>query len=212
MSHIPPQIPDKGSADVFVLSCIDPRFSSYLTFFLEHQRNLQHYYDQFSLAGSSLGYLQAKVEPPPDLPVLQFLHWDQALLDHVQLGISLHNVTELWCFDHMDCGAYKAFTRDYPVDDDRNVHINNMIAFHDDIARISFTAFGGIGTRTLKVKCFLMDFDGSIELVAGASDSGGIAIEWENDTNVWKYATFGLLFSIFLLFISTNFYNSSSRK
>ena len=58
-------------------------------------------YDQFILAGSSLGFTQNK-----------FPHWSQALMDHLGIGIALHEPREVMFIDHIDCGAYQKFYPD----------------------------------------------------------------------------------------------------
>jgi hypothetical protein len=55
-------------------------------------------YDQFVLAGGSLGLTQTK-----------YPHWGDSLLDHMHIGKDLHHFREIIFIDHKDCGAYKMF-------------------------------------------------------------------------------------------------------
>jgi carbonic anhydrase len=104
----PYQNPNKKGASVFVLSCIDPRFADNLAWYLTHNSNLHDDFDLFCLAGASLGGLQSK--------------WQSALFDHIQLGIDLHNIKEIWVVDHLDCGMYKETLK---LKSDKTVDIHN---------------------------------------------------------------------------------------
>ena len=82
-----------GHASVFALTCIDPRFGDDVVNFLENS-GLHENYDIFTLAGASLGAEQKG--------------WQKTFFDTLDLGIKLHGIHEVWCFDHMDCGMYQA--------------------------------------------------------------------------------------------------------
>jgi hypothetical protein len=58
-------------------------------------------YDQFILAGASLGFTQTK-----------FPYWGDTLIDHMGIGKELHHFREIIFIDHMDCGAYRKFYPD----------------------------------------------------------------------------------------------------
>jgi len=88
---------NRKGAKVLVLSCIDPRFTERLAYHLIHNKQVHADYDLFTLAGASLGVIQH------DYP-----NWKPTFLDHVKLAIALHDIKEIWCFDHLDCGMYKA--------------------------------------------------------------------------------------------------------
>lgn len=105
----------KNGASVLVLGCIDPRFANSLAWYLTHSQELHMDYDLFTLAGASLGVLQDKYHT-----------WGEAFMDHIQLAIDLHNIEEVWCFDHLDCGMYKA-TLDLKTDMDNKIHIEKMM-------------------------------------------------------------------------------------
>jgi carbonic anhydrase len=101
----------RGKASVFVITCIDPRYNYDVTHFLEKQKKLHKDYDLFVLAGASVG--------------AQKKEWRDTFFDNLALGIKLHGIKEVWCFDHLDCGMYKA-TFNLKTDLDPEIHIQCM--------------------------------------------------------------------------------------
>ena len=136
----PTQDPNKKGASVLVLSCIDPRFSDNLAWFLIHDKKLHDDYDLVCLAGASLGVLQT-----------DFPSWRQTFIDHVHLAVSLHHIEEIWVFDHLDCGMYKA-TYDLESDLDPAIHVSTM----DDLKAVLAEDF-----PSLAFKGFILDKDGT---------------------------------------------------
>jgi len=106
-----------GGASVLVLGCIDPRYANSLAWYLTHTQDLKGDYDLFTLAGASVGVLQN-----------EFPHWGQTFHDHVGLAIALHDIQEIWVFDHMDCGAYKKLVLGglEKPDTDEKIHIEKL--------------------------------------------------------------------------------------
>jgi len=92
---MPPTILE-SSAKVFVLACIDPRFTTHLQEHLIIDKELHGDYDMFSLAGCELG-------------AIKDTKWRKTLFEHIQLAIDLHGINRVYCYSHLDCGAYKAF-------------------------------------------------------------------------------------------------------
>jgi carbonic anhydrase len=72
--------------------------------------------------------------------------------DHVGLALALHNITEVWCFDHMDCGMYKA-TLNLKTDEDHSLHVKKMTELKKLIAAKH---------PELKFKGFIIEKSGSI--------------------------------------------------
>ena len=105
---------NRKGAKVLVLSCIDPRFTERLAHFLLHDKEVHADYDLVALAGASLGVLQN------DYPC-----WRPMFLDHVKLALALHDIKEVWCFDHLDCGMYKA-TLGLETDLDPAIHKDHL--------------------------------------------------------------------------------------
>lgn len=99
--------------NVLLLSCIDLRLNDNITHFMDHD-NLTNRYDQFILAGTSVGGLMGTARDPNDpedhlqrLP--EYEHWHKALTDHIDLAIKLHDIRDIYIIEHRNCGAYKAF-------------------------------------------------------------------------------------------------------
>jgi len=136
--------PDKKGASVLVLGCIDPRFANALAWHLSHSEELHMDYDLFTLAGASLGVLQET-----------YPHWSIAFEDHVDLAIQLHDIQEIWAFDHMDCGMYKA-TLDLEVDDDEAIHVEKL----EELKVFLNARYPALGFRG-----HIMDLDSSIKRV-----------------------------------------------
>jgi hypothetical protein len=67
------------TAKGFIVSCMDFRLLDDIVKFM-NQKGLNKNYDQFILAGASLGLTQNK-----------FPHWGNSLLDHMNIGESLHH-------------------------------------------------------------------------------------------------------------------------
>ena len=102
---------------IVVLSCIDPRFVEKLSDYLQDDRGLDEY-DLIVLAGASLGAEQDA--------------WKKMFYDHMDLAIKLHKVTELWVFDHMDCGMYEKVFK-IKRDDDKHRHYEELCKLKEQI-------------------------------------------------------------------------------
>jgi carbonic anhydrase len=135
---------DKNGASVMVLGCIDPRFANALAWHLTHSEELHMDYDLFVLAGAALGVMQT-----------QYPQWRQSFEDHIGLAIKLHNIKEIWVYDHMDCGMYKA-TLNLKDDKDFSVHEQKIMELKTYLAG-SHPELGFRG--------HIMDLDGSITRV-----------------------------------------------
>lgn len=107
------------SAEALILSCIDYRFVTPMTEYL-NSGTLFNRYDISVLAGASLGYNQTK-----------FKCWGETFIDFLELATELHHIRQVIVFDHMDCGAYKLF---YPYaadnpEKEKRLHIENINQF-----------------------------------------------------------------------------------
>jgi len=184
--------PSSSGAKVLVLGCIDPRFSQTLSSFLINYKEVQFVYDLFILAGSSLGVNQSYNingalrgyntigdAYPNSLLSRQAIglvgpvgeNWGPVFFDHLKLAIQLHGVTEVWVFDHLDCGAYKNIklaSGGLPAatDNDPAQHI-------PEIQKLE----GLISSRysSLGFKGFIMDTNGLITKVA--DNKNGIVLD-----------------------------------
>ena len=134
----PYQNPNKKGASVFVLACIDPRFADNLAWYLTHNAKLHDDFDLFCLAGASLGGLQGK--------------WQAALFDHIQLGIDLHQIKEIWVVDHLDCGMYEETLK---LKSDKDIHVHNEKL--NEIKKVLKEQF-----PSLKFRGYVIDMNGTM--------------------------------------------------
>ena len=129
----------KGKASAFVLGCIDPRYAYDVAFFLQHKKELHQDYDLFTLPGASLGADQKGLK--------------KTFFDVLKLGLDLHGIKEVWCFDHLDCGMYKA-TFNLKTDMDPKIHIKCMDKLKKEIKK---------KYPQLKFREFIVDAKGHIK-------------------------------------------------
>ena len=170
-------IPPSTGAKVLVLGCIDPRFSAMLSSFLVNYKDVQFIYDLFILAGASLGANQsyliypslrdatitgnypAGISSPPNY---LGVNWGPAFFDHLNIAISVHQITEVWVFDHLDCGAYKII-KALATDLDPSEHTPELIKLQGYIKTTQPALF---------YKGFIMDTNGGITKVV--DDGNGV--------------------------------------
>jgi len=132
----------ENTANAIVLSCIDFRFVNDEIYFLnnDHKNN----FNQFSLAGASLGYNQTT-----------FPEWRVTFDKHVELSKQLHDIDKIVVIDHMDCGAYRILydNEEMTKDEEYELHIKNLNKFKT-IASKKFPS--------LKISTYLIEIDGSV--------------------------------------------------
>lgn len=131
------------TANAMVLSCIDFRFINDKIYFLN--KDYKNSFNQFSLAGASLGYNQNT-----------FPEWGITFDKHVELSKQLHDINEIMVIDHMDCGAYRILydNKEMTKDEEYELHVKNLNKFKT-IASKKFPS--------LKISTFLIDLDGSVK-------------------------------------------------
>jgi len=131
------------TAKAMVLSCIDFRFINDEIYFLN--KDHKNSFNQFSLAGASLGYNQTT-----------FPEWGVTFDKHVELSKQLHDINEIMVIDHMDCGAYRILydNKEMTKDEEYELHAKNLNKFKT-IASKKFPS--------LKISTFLIDTDGSVK-------------------------------------------------
>jgi hypothetical protein len=81
--------------------------------------------------------------------------WTKTFFDNLDLGLKLHGITEVWCFDHLDCGMYKA-TFGLDKDLDPKIHIDCMEKLKKLIKKKH---------PELKFRSFLIDSQGHVSSV-----------------------------------------------
>ena len=131
------------TAIAIVITCIDFRLIDDAVLFF-NSIGLNNNYDEFILAGASLGYNQTL-----------YSAWTETLDKHIELSKQLHNISEVIVLDHMKCGAYKLFYNLESIDRAKEIamHKDNFIVFTQTINR---------KYPTLKVSTYLMDLDGKL--------------------------------------------------
>jgi carbonic anhydrase len=187
--------PPTSDAKVLVLGCIDPRFNAALSAFLVDYKEVQFIYDLFILAGASLGVNQSyntngtlranattgtaypnnSIAPNPGRSGVGPLgrHWGPTFFDHLSIARLLHNITQVWVFDHLDCGAYKLIKLNngqtplvLPPDNDIQPHIAEIEKLRNRInTYTSTTDYLNNPPTTLGFKGFVMDMTGNIKKV-----------------------------------------------
>lgn len=183
-----------SGAKVLVLGCIDPRYSAVMTSFLNDYEDVQFIYDLFILAGASIGANQSYTTFPTvrasgagasypnniladgtaGIGNLGQL-WGPTFFDHLSVARALHQITEVWVFDHLDCGAYKAIlSGDLAASDDLiEPHITEIAKLQSSIN--TFTPSDGLNPPySLSFKGFVINKTGTILSVI--NDNTGVNI------------------------------------
>lgn len=178
IGQAPPAIPSTSDAHVLVLSCIDPRFTEYLAWFMEYEKKVYSVYDHFSLAGASLGVNQARSPTPT------YAHWNSVFMDHVKLGLQLHTIDEVWVIEHLDCGAYKqikSLTKDDQIQPHKT-EMENLQTYLKTYTSSPSTYDERI--QNLAFKGFVISKEGAIYKVI--DDGEGVELMWkEESTRNW---------------------------
>ena len=131
-------------AKAFLITCMDFRLFNDTNRILK-ERGYNVNYDQFVLAGVSLGLVQQK-----------FPGWGKSVLDHIGISIKLHQINKVILLDHLDCGAYKTFCPDLKKEDDYNEHKKNLKLAKEMINE----AFPSI-----TVKTWILHLDGQLDRI-----------------------------------------------
>ena len=100
-------------------------------------------YDQFILAGSSLGYNNILSGSE---------HWIKVANQHIDIAINLHDIEQIILIDHFDCGAYKI-----AYGSDR--YKQNSLKFHTDNLNKAEKKLNTLYPN-LSIKKFLISADG----------------------------------------------------
>lgn len=139
-----------------VITCIDYRLIDDAVYYMNEKGYIDNY-DEFILAGSSLGYNTS-------LNSLNYSGWDKVLENHIDIAYSLHKIKEIIVIDHIDCGAYKAqlnngenFLSSY---DELIKHVENLNIFRNRIN----TKYVKDGLPKYDVKLWLMRLDGTVDI------------------------------------------------
>jgi carbonic anhydrase len=145
--------------NVLLISCMDLRLLDDIVRFMDRD-NLTNRYDQFILAGASLG-------------PAKFDHWCEVLFEHLDAARKLHNVKDVYILEHRNCGAYREFLGEEEgsfTDSEEHQHREREI--HQQYAQRLAKRILEHSDRKgydLQVRCFLMDLRGNVELLDSAT-------------------------------------------
>jgi hypothetical protein len=144
-----PNNPNADTAKTCLINCIDFRLLDYETFLLDSSGYLYNF-DEFILAGASLGYNGVNGYYP---------QWQNCCNDHINLSHKLHKISEITIIDHMGCGAYKLqYTpEELEGDGEYNLHIKNLNKAELTIKR-NFPFI-------IKVNKYIMDLNGKSTII-----------------------------------------------
>lgn len=133
------------NAKAFLVTCMDFRLFNDTNKHLK-SKGYDVNYDQFVLAGVSLGFLQ-KTYPS----------WGKALLDHIGISIKLHHISKIILLDHMDCGAYKTFRPGIKSkEEEYEEHKKNLVLASEELKK-SFP--------NLIVRTWILHLDGKLDCI-----------------------------------------------
>jgi len=106
------------NAKAIALTCIDFRLIDDTVCQMNKFGYLNDY-DQFILAGSSLGYNNVNKVGTDN--------WTKVFNEHINIAKSLHNIEQIILIDHLDCGAYKlAYGKDKYEKNAEKLHTENL--------------------------------------------------------------------------------------
>ncbi|MXN89888.1 hypothetical protein GR160_01495 [Flavobacterium sp. Sd200] len=172
---------------VLLISCIDLRLMDNIVRFMDHD-NLTNRYDQFILAGTSIGAFVADGTDTDLEHIPAYSAWLTTLKQHIDLAIQLHEIRDIYILEHRNCGAYKNFIKDnkgdfdadgVAVDAEFNSHLKYAVQLKDVILkyvkesgeRVALSEVAGVKKHAAKyaeefnVHSFLMDLKGNVELL-----------------------------------------------
>jgi len=109
--------PEQKTCEQFCLSCIDFRFVNDVSSYQSVKGKVNNY-DQFILAGASLGYNG----------ISGYENWILCCDQHINISREIHDITEVCLFDHLECGAYRlVYTPEQLAGDGAfKLHVENL--------------------------------------------------------------------------------------
>merc|ERR1712141_573504 len=90
-------------AEVFLISCMDFRLLDDIVRAMDGL-GYNNNYDQFIVAGSSLGVIQDK-----------YPNWGKTCIDHMEIAVNLHKFGKVMVIDHEDCVLSKSSSQSWLV-------------------------------------------------------------------------------------------------
>ncbi|WP_221390875.1 hypothetical protein [Dyadobacter sp. NIV53] len=173
--------------NVLLISCMDLRLLDNIVHFMEHE-NLTNRYDQYVMAGASIGALFETAEPEDDLKNnSKYYGWKNGLLNHIDIAIDLHDIRDIYIMEHQNCGAYRAFFKDDLGDYDiqgaekelidhskYSLRLSDLLQAYFPVRKAELHSakdslaekFG----KEINIHCFMMDLRGDVKLLHTTAD------------------------------------------
>ena len=168
--------------NVLLISCMDLRLLDNIVHFMEHE-NLTNRYDQYVMAGASIGALFETATPDDDLiNDSKYYGWKNGLFNHIDIAVDLHDIRDIYIMEHQHCGAYKAFLKDGRGDYDvhgsakelkdhsqYSLRLSELLQAYFPKRKSELIAdennladkFG----KEINIHCFMMDLRGDVKLL-----------------------------------------------
>lgn len=157
--------------NVLLISCMDLRLIDNIVKFMDGD-NLTNRYDQFILAGASIGVFADELIKPDSKRNDKFLTWKKSLEDHIDLAVELHEIHDIYILEHRGCGAYKKFLghNGYePTTAGDAAEYKDHKFFSDKLMQYLLgylkDKHGSNSDIHFNVHSFLMDLRGNVELI-----------------------------------------------
>ena len=108
-------------AKAIVLTCMDFRLIDDMVKMM-NELGYNNNYDQFILAGASLGYNEGETPvkkscTKEDCNCIIPTNWKPIFKNHIKLASDLHEISEIIIIDHYKCGAYRIMSPKLNTDD-----------------------------------------------------------------------------------------------
>jgi hypothetical protein len=121
---------------------------------------LHNRYDHFILAGTSLLTTKSNRGLLADGVYKKYAHWNEALEDHIDLAIKLHQIHDVYIVEHEDCGAYSNLLDKDKVDlSSREAEIKCHKEFSRELGKRIVLEY------KLNAHCFFLDLRGNVQLL-----------------------------------------------
>ena len=134
--------PKKHLAKALLLTCMDFRFLEDIGSFMS-KKGYHKSYDHFVLAGASLACTAE-----------EYSEWAYLFQKHVVLAQKLHDIKEIICIDHENCGAYQFHYNELKMEEEFIKHSQNLATFKEKMTELF---------PSLTIKGFYMYLDGKCE-------------------------------------------------
>jgi hypothetical protein len=132
-------------ASTYLVTCMDCKLLDEIVRAMD-KMGYNNNYDQIIVAGASLGFCQSK-NP----------HWRETFIDHLEIGIGLHQFRQFIFIDHFDCKAYLEFFPEIiTIEDQKKCHKEQLQNAHDFLAK---------KFPDLKFNAYIMTLDGELEKI-----------------------------------------------